>query len=652
MNESNEPQPLPSDKLVDEMGIKAPERLTASSMGRIRQATITRNAQRSTTAPTRDYMEIAVDLKRALKTINRNDIIMETPPGTRDYFPKFPAPIVALMREAQTLDRDKFNNDFGRWRDLYPTDSDAIKMRTDSPSDSQRSHFPNSGIPSGLRGIGLGYKLYRTLLKHAGYISSNTSGTTEKDKAWGSLLAYKGNPDGTPSPDDAHAIIGPSNWMALDKGLTDSAKITAAMKFIKDTIGVSNTTPDKFDMDDELFNIMPQDFLSGFSTQYLLSLVNDHRISQEKAQAIQDSRGEAERLEAERRQREEIERRERVAREERATRKRLITRLAKFGADPDAEWNVGDFVVVKQYLYQADYDSLPIRKVEAVRDGKYIAVSIKDAMRIDTGTMTIDSATDTRETRDKSTWVKININEIPDLGAVNLTSAEQHYIESLLHPEVATQVQATRQAAVQTQRDTEREENQTRAGEATTYGLVPASGADLKNALLNRPTLGNAALLKKFRESAFVNGLGFIVLGPPQRAAMRNLWGIPVYIPWIGTERRPMPISSIEQLTSTGRTHLTNAVTGEEIEAPFTGLNLTAYPLDTVSVDDKLRARAGEHYYVSGHQNAFGVIAKSDYGAINTTSQRFIYLKIFGFAGRSVSVRLDLLRKLGAPVNL
>jgi hypothetical protein len=653
VNESNEPMPKPNDKMVDEMGIKAPERLSGSSMGRIRQQTITHNAQRSAAPPARDFMEIAVELKRALKTISRMDITMETPPGTRDYYPKFPDQIVALMRELSAIDRSRFQNEFGKWRDLNPTDTDAIKMRTDSPSDSQRSHFPNSGIPSGLRGIGLGYKLYRTLLKHAGYISSNTSGTSEKDKAWGSLLAYKSKPDGTPSADDAHAIIGPSNWMALDKGLDQNTKLQAAEKFIKDTIGVGNTEPEKFDMDDELFAIMPQDFLSSFNIQYLVSLVDDHRITPEKAQAIQDSRGEAQRREQERVAREAQERRERQAREERATRKRLIVRIAKFGADPDAEWNLGDFVVVKQYLYDASYNSLPIRRAETFTNGTYTAVSIKDAMRIDSGQLQPNEATDTRTTSDKSTWVKVNINEIPDLDQVNLTNPEKAWIENLLHPEVATRVQATRQAAVDTELAAQRTENQDRAANMSTYGWVPASGGGIKQALADRPGLPDYnRLLKAFKESRFTAGLQFIVLGPPQRSAMRNEWGIPVFIPWKGNDRHPLPVQSIEELLHNNNCHLTNAVTAMELVGPFTGLNLVSYPLEEVTLADKLRARAGEHYYVAGHQNTYGVLAKSDYGTINTTQQRFIYLKVFGYDGRSVSVRLDLLRKLGAPAAI
>ena len=194
INESNFNQ----NGLVDEMGVKRPERLSGSHIGRVRQGTVDRRAQTANQPVRRTYAEVAVELTRAFKNIVRTDITMENPNNSRKYYPKLPAPIVALLREVKQLDEARTKNDFGRWRDIYPTSNDAIYFETNGPDSFQRSHFPNDGIPPALRGTGLGYKLYRTLLKYAGYISSNSSGSSEKDKAWGSMLDYKANPDGTP----------------------------------------------------------------------------------------------------------------------------------------------------------------------------------------------------------------------------------------------------------------------------------------------------------------------------------------------------------------------------------------------------------------------------------------------------------------------
>jgi hypothetical protein len=408
-------------------------------------------------------------------------------------------------------------------------------------------------------------------------------------------------------------------------------------------------------MDDELIAILPDDYLSTLSANYLRTLVSDNRLSVEKLREIEASRGQAERQEQARLAAEAQAARQRQAAEERETRQRLATRLTRFGAEPDADWNIGDFIVVKQYLYDASYDTLPIRRVELIRNGEYLAVNIKDAIRIDNGEITPAQATDSRTTNDKTKWVKVNINAIPDLSNVNLNPIEQAYMERLLDPGVAARVQAERDTIEKNRLETTRTENEPRTRTPQTYGFVPTSGSQIKLALTDRAGLPDYTLLKLFKTTGFISNLRFIIVGPPQIAALRNAWGIPIFIPWVGSRLHPRPVQTIDQLiaqTADQRVHVTNAVTGMEITGPFPGLGLTAFPLAEVSVDDKLQARAGEHYYIAGHQNAFGVIAKSDYGTVNTTRQRFIYLKVFGYEGRSVSVRLDLLKKIGVPVQI
>jgi hypothetical protein len=625
---------------VSEMGLKNIETLTNSELGPIRKFTL-----------------VLKELLTAMRAMKGSDIVMEQQSNQRRYYPRLPQNVVALMRELQSVDQGKTDATIGNWKDLDPDNWDTIYFKTDAPDLYQRSHFPNGGIPVSLRGIGLGGKLYRALVKKVGYISSNTSGTREKDNAWGTLLSFKGNPDGTPSSEDVHGIVGPSSWMAIDRSLPDNKKAEIAMNFINGSIRPRNTDPNEFDMDDDLLDVLPDDFLSGLSGAYLRSLVTRGRLTQERLHQIESSRGEAERRERERMETAAAAERERLAREERLTRKRLIARIARFGADPDADWDLRDYIVVKQYLYQADYELLPIRRVEAIRNGEYVAVSIKDAIRLQNNEITLDQCGDTRTTRDKTRWVKVNLNEIPDLDNVNLSPPEKRYIESQLNPDVAARIQAERDEEERLRREREREANAPRVTAnrpAETFGMVPSGGAEIKDWLTDRPnhsTYQNT--LRLFKDPRFVREMRFIVLGPPQRAAMRNSWGIPVFIPWIRNGRNGMrPIMTIDELNGSAHPHLTNAVTGFELEGPFSGLGLTAYPLAEVTIADKLGARAGEHFYVAAHQNTYGIIAKSDYGAVNTNRQRFIYIKAYGFAGRSVSVRLDLLRKLGAPVEV
>ena len=647
VNESN----LNKDGLVDEMGVKRPERLTGSQMGTIRQETIRRREQMANRPPARSFTQVAAELEQALKNIPRTQITMENPANSRSYYPKFPREIVELMTELKGIDESRFTSSFGYWRDAYPGMSDAIHFRTEGPSDSQRSHFPNGGIPTGLRGTGLGYKMYRTLLKFAGYISSNTSGTREKDKAWGSMLDYKSNPDGSPSEDDAHAIIGPSNWMALDKTtMPDRAKSEVAQRFISQTIGLNNTKGDRFDMDDELLAILPDTFLTQLHPSYIDELVNQDRLTPERKEQIIAARTEAQRLERERAEREETERREQRARQEAETRQRVASRIQQYGADPDADWNIGDFIVVKSYLYDTSYTSLPIRRVVAQDGRNYIAAKISDAIRIDNGEITPGSA-DARSTSDKTAWVKVNLESIPDLDAVNLNNVEKRYVQSLLDPEELERRREAEREADRQRIERERQENTQRAESKETFGVLPTNGRELKQLTINRTSLPSIDLLKKARTGDFVK---FLILAPAQRDQLRGYNGIPVFAAFERTGRTSRPVENPEELISNPRNMvLINLVTGKAVQPPFTGLGLTAYRLEQVTEEDKLRARGGDHYYIANHMNNWGILAKCDYTTRNTANQPFIYMNTFGGGERPTAVRLDLLRKLvGEPIEL
>ena len=623
-------------KEITEMGISSVSKLTNSSIGERRR-----------------WSEKVKELSKLLREVKFTDITMEQYGGARMYYPRFNnQQIVQLMNELKSINQSRFTTGIGKWRDVYPNDSDAIYMKTDGPDEFQRSHFPNEGIPTGIRNSGLSMKLYRALLRKVKYISSNTGGTLAKDFVWASLLQTKVDATtGQRAEDDVLAVVGPANWLALDKTMATQHIVNVVREFIEMTISFSNTTPDKFDMDDELIEVLPNEFLSNLSSEYLQSLKTEGRITSEKLAEITASRGRAAQAQQEEENRRAEAERLRLAEVERVTRKRLIARLAKYGADPDADWNIGDFIVVKQYLYQSDYEPLPIREVAQLRNGEYRALGISQMIRVQRNEITITDAPDARTTRDKTKWVKVNIDEIPDLDDVNLSREEKQYIENKLTPAVAAQRQETIVKQRQEQTDQAHQENTERRNNNSTYGFYPRTAGEIKEALRIRPTLGMYRdLLKSFKDRSFIQGMEYIILGPPQRLAMRNYFAVPVYIPWTGRSNRPRP-ASIEEIQN-GSARLNNSVTGNTIDAPYLGLDLMAYPLSEVTTADKIAARGGQHFYVAGHQNVWGVLAKSEYGTLNTTRQQFIYLKIYGPLGRSVSVRLDLLRNIGAPISL
>jgi hypothetical protein len=637
---------LVNESEMNEMGIRRVERLSGSHIGQQRQQTINYAASRANQPETRSYEEVAADLRRALKNINRSEIQMEKPSGSRYYYPRFPREIVALLEEIKRINESRMKSDFGSWRDVYPTSSGAIHFATDSPSDFQRSHFPDGGIPASLRGIGLGYKLYRALLKTTGYISSNPSGTREKDKAWGSLLSYKQNPDGSPSEDDAHAIIGPGNWMAIDKTVNQDNKIARAMDFIEQRIGFSDTKPDRFDIDDELLSLLPDAFLSRLDARYLRSLLQDDRISQEKFSQIMSAQGEAQRLEAERqvrREREELENRER---QEQALVARFENRIRQFGVNLAEEWQVGDFIVVRSYLLQ-DYASLPIRQVVNFEDRTYTAVSISDAMRIANGEMTWREAGDTRSTRSKIEWAKVNIEDIPDLDAVNLRPAEKDYLRSLISPERRAEIARERSTRERERIEQEALANSQRATAAATYGPVYPNSAAVYSALEARDQLPNVSLLKAIRAQD-----PSIIALTDEQLSRSSTSTVDAYVPILLNGRTPRALTE-EDFRNTrmlSLIKLINLVSGFIVEPPLAGLNFKFFKLTPATRDDKRQVRSGDVFYIANHRNVYGVVSKAAYGTRNRADQPFIYMNVSS-TNRPFSVRVDMLRKLGQPLS-
>jgi hypothetical protein len=405
-------------------------------------------------------------------------------------------------------------------------------------------------------------------------------------------------------------------------------------------------------MDDELLAILPDESLVLLNRDYLNSLVTDNRLTPERVQAILAARTEAQRREEEQRERERVEAAERRTREEAATRQRLADRITQYGADPDAEWNVGDFIVVKSYLYDASYSSLPIRRVILDRNGSYVAASISNAIQIDNGNLEPGNAGDTRTTTDKSQWIKVIPEAIPDLSRVNLSTVEQEYMRSFIDPEEIERRRETERQAAITRREAERTQNAERATRPGVFAEMPQSGSDLKRRVEARGLLPELDLLKKIRTGDFAK---FIVLGPQEREAFRSSFGIPVYVAFSRAGRSIRPVDSVDDLLNrTGYdAKLINVVTGHIIERPFAGLGLMAYELETVTEEDKLRARAGDRYYIANHMNNWGIFASCDYTTRNTANQPFIYLNTFGGATRPTPVRLDLLRKVsGQPIEL
>lgn len=351
----------------------------------------------------RGYANLFKEIIQMLKDMSWKDITFvdgSTSGGTSYQFPLLPAPILAKIEEAYRANNNKAKADFrqGSYGFLKtfgfntPDTGNVIHMKVEAPSDrgaGQRSHFPNSGIPNALRGTALGYKLYRALLQKWKFLQSNTAGTREKDYAWQSMVSTKKDAQGRLTDDDVHAIVGPSNVLAIIKSAPDASKIKWAKSFIDATINKDGITSRNFIIDPELLALLPDTYKNEIDPV---------------------------RREATRAEREAAAKREREAAEARllSTNAARFELYAPFG--PDAHnWEIGDYIVLRQYLMDPSYTNLPVRRVVQKNGNEWVALSIGSLQAyVQNGTLS-----DTRTTTRKTDWVKTKLkrgqfNYMPD----------------------------------------------------------------------------------------------------------------------------------------------------------------------------------------------------------------------------------------------
>lgn len=358
------------------------------------------------------YNQAFSEIIKMLKEMSWKDVTFISGPvsgGLRHEFPLLPEPIRLKIREAARIgvhsgndqapqvfkaktDFSQGNFSFAKTFDnSEPSTANSIFMKVESEANLQRSHFPNSGIPNAIKGTNLGYKLYRALLEKFKYLTSNTGGTVSKDWTWQSIVSNKLDSTGARTEDDVNAIVSKNSVLAMVRNLPNEKKIRICTSFIESKVETDEITKKNFVIDDELKAILPKEILS--------------------------------RVDPEKREKEEKERRER---EEKLKRERDAAALASHGSRFELyapyginahDWDIGDYVVVKQYLMQVGYTDLPVRKVVAKNGNEYTALKISDlAEYARSGNI---PSNDPRKTRDKTIWVKTDLkpgqyNYMPD----------------------------------------------------------------------------------------------------------------------------------------------------------------------------------------------------------------------------------------------
>jgi hypothetical protein len=310
--------------------------------------------------------------------------------GTRHQFPLLPEAIRLKIRDIARINPNKAKTDFRTGSMSFaktfdttePGTGENIHMKVESEGSLQRSHFPNSGIPNALKGTNLGYKLYRALLQKFKYLRSNTAGTTEKDYAWQSIISPKKDSRGNLTEDDVHAIVGQAAVFAMIKTIPNTEKIRLAKAFLNaGEINKSSITKRNFAIDDELKAILPDEVLMEIDP-----------VRREEAERVRAERERVERAE-----------RERLALVNNRERFELY---APFGIDA-YNWEVGDYIVVKDYLMNLTYNELPVRRVVEKVGNEYTAIKISDIEQYERdGTV---RSNDARKTRNKELWVKTSL---------------------------------------------------------------------------------------------------------------------------------------------------------------------------------------------------------------------------------------------------
>lgn len=185
--------------------------------------------------------------------------------GGTYFYPILPTNIATVFKQAQAIhtkifkSSDEFTRKWGEWKGLtqYPD----IKFNVEV---SNRTHFP-SGIAdyNKLTGKSLGYKLYRALAKHLGYITSGDDASEEAQRVWAKLVS-KHMHNRKPTPEDLHVITNSSYVMVMEKGLPLKEKVKIAMKYL-DNIGFE---PDeKVIIDDELKDILKKEHPEMFDPE-------------------------------------------------------------------------------------------------------------------------------------------------------------------------------------------------------------------------------------------------------------------------------------------------------------------------------------------------------------------------------------------------
>lgn len=572
--------------IISEMGVDLKNQAPESYLGKTSKKTTDLKANKTV------FDEIMNDLKN----IRWQDLGIKK--VVDDYYITLPEAIIQKIRSFRSLN-STLGAKLGRWNQL---DGTGIHMRRDDHN-FNRSHFPDGGL-NDLAGIGLGYKCYRRFLEYSKYLSSNTNGTLAKDNAWASLIKKR------PDPDDVHAIVGPSNVLAIIKTISSPEKINVARKFIDELIlpNIQNITDNNFAIDDELKAILPE---------AVLAPLDPTKREETKRRAV-----DAERVNVQR------------AAETQLERSRAL--FDQFGIDQiDHTWRIGDFVIRYEVLY--DLEAKP--RIVAQVDNQLRAISIDDYIMWAAGASHAYLPRISRELN--TSWTKIDINDIPDTDNVRLSPTEKAFLDKVIEmgrttvPAIGTD--EARVLSVQASRPVNTQRPNVNYGPAITgYDTT-----EYNTIILNRPIRQETA--RKLQQSDFIKK---VYLNPNQFTRYQNGQSSEVFAAFNGNTAQMLRATDNPQKAI-------NTLTGFVIDYPNEA-GMTA-KFELIVPRTKHDLRPGDMIYIANHPSYYGLTGKVGYSVLNDAQQAFVAIQIFnpalsGDRGRKVSINLSFIRKMRVTI--
>lgn len=473
----------------------------------------------------------------------------------------------------------------------------SIYMKIDS---SQRTHFPNDGINSALRGTGLGKKMYRALIEQKPWVVTNSGGSEIKNWMWASLTHEQFDEQGNRDRDaEIYSFRFADNLFAvsttrpdcIDGGYTVINKISDKSKLASKQLRKANN----IGIDADFIQLCREKASTNAKAQQILDWVEPSPESLARIEA-QRQRDEQERIE---RERAENERRS-VGLRDRLQAYCGVTNINDLSSD----WNVGDWIVLREYLLQADYSNLPIRKVEqGSTPNTYKAYTVIDRGNNGARELTVNRPSD------KLKWVK------------TLPPASGHNFPPGINGV------PTRAARMD-------------GGNTTTQTTTSTASTGSVNNFIDVERIFNR--VNNLPDNAADNNNTYNAIARRQKQITNNALGLGLYVPnsQLLTQAYKMNNTPIYGYII-GDTYFINSKTSvapnvvsinDRDSKNFIIQNSTKYNLRRVV--EKTELSSGDLVYIGGHSKYYGYVAKVIRTALTARGDKYVYLSVPG-AGRN-----------------